>query len=83
MKKTALALAALIALPGAAFAGTSAVKANASAPTACTTTATVHAKLDCAATGSIEKTRPAAENTATGGKRLGIDVNPWSISNGM
>ncbi|MBN9242985.1 MAG: DUF680 domain-containing protein [Mesorhizobium sp.] len=82
MKKTALVLAALIALPGAAFAGTHAVKANAPAPAACATS-TTPANLDCTATGSVEKTRPAATNTATGGKKLGIDVNPWSISNGM
>ena len=82
MKKTALALAALIALPGVAFAGTHAAKTNVPAPAACTTAA-VRAHLDCTTPGSVEKARPASENTATGGKTLGIDVNPWSISNGM
>jgi len=86
MKKTALALAVLIALPGAAFAGTNAVGTQAPVPAACAT-ATVRANLDCSATGSVEKARPAADNavdnTATGGKKLGIDLNPWSISNGM
>ena len=82
MKRTALVLAALIALPGAAFAGTNAVRTDASVPAACAT-ATVRANVDCTATGSVEKARPASDNTATGGKKLGIDVNPWSISNGM
>jgi len=82
MKKTALVLAALIALPGAAFAGQTAKTDASTAPAACVAT-TVKTHLDCAATGSIEKARPAIDNTATGGKKLGIDVNPWSISNGM
>ncbi|MGN6305587.1 MAG: DUF680 domain-containing protein [Mesorhizobium sp.] len=82
MKKTALALAALIALPGAAFAGNNAVRTQVPVPAACAT-ATVRANLDCTATGSVEKARPASNNTATGGKKLGIDLNPWSISNGM
>jgi len=83
MKKTALVLAVLVALPGAAFAGTNNAAKTAAQPPAACATATVRAKLDCAATGSIEKARPAPADTATGGKRLGIDVNPWSISNGM
>jgi hypothetical protein len=82
MKKTAVALAALIALPGAAFAGNNAVTTQAPVPAACATS-TVRANLDCTATGSVEKARPASDNTATGGKKLGIDLNPWSISNGM
>jgi hypothetical protein len=79
MKKTVIALAALLALPGAALADTAA-KTQSEQPAACVT---AKSDLDCAATGSIEKVRPASDNTATGGKKLGIDVDPWSISNGM
>lgn len=81
MKKTALVLAALIALPAAAFAGEAAKTGTSPAPAACITTTKTH--LDCAATGSIDKPRPVADNTATAGKKLGVDINPWSITNGF
>lgn len=75
MKKTALALAALIALTGAAFAGETHKKAP--APAACVET-TLKAKVDCTATGSVEKGAPAdSGKAAPKGPRLGIDVNPW------
>jgi hypothetical protein len=75
MKNTALALAALLALSGSAFAG-EAAKANA-APAACAET-TLKAKLDCKATGSIEKARPHAASVKADAKpRLGIDIDPW------
>lgn len=80
MNKTALALGLLIALPGIAFAGDR-TGHEAHTPAACTATG---AKVDCAATGSIEKPRPAPKaDTATGGRKLGMDVDPWSIVNGM
>lgn len=76
MKTTALALAGLVALSGAAFAGET-VNSH-QAPATCVETAT-KAKLDCAATGSIETTHPATgQDTAeTRGPRLGIGINPW------
>ena len=82
MKKTALALAALVALSGAALAGETAKNDAGAAPAACVAT-TVRANLDCAATGSIDKAGSAAGDTATGGKKLGIDLNPWSVTNGF
>ena len=76
MKNTALALAALLALSGSAFAG-EAAKSDTAAPAACADT-TLKAALDCKATGSIEKIR---QDTASDGNhakpRLGIDINPW------
>jgi hypothetical protein len=73
MKKTALALAALVALTGAAFAGENTRKAP--APAACAET-TLKAKVDCTATGSVEKPADSGKTDAKG-PRLGIDVNPW------
>lgn len=81
MKKTALVLAALIVLPAAAFAGQAAKTATSPAPAACISTAKI--QLDCAATGSIETARPATDNTATAGKKLGVDIDPWSMTNGF
>jgi hypothetical protein len=73
MKKTALALATLVALSGAAFAGES--HKTGAAPAACAET-TLKAKIDCTATGSVEK--PADSGKADAKRpRLGIDVNPW------
>ena len=75
MKKTAFALAAIFALSGAAFAGES-PKADA-LPAACSN-ATLKTKLDCKATGSIEKSATASQADKTGAKpRLGIDIDPW------
>lgn len=75
MKKTALALATLVALSGAAFADETAK--TTSTPTACVET-TLKAKLDCTATGSVEKAYPTdSGKTDANGPRLGIDVNPW------
>jgi hypothetical protein len=73
MKKTALALATLVALSGAAFAGES-HKAGA-APAACADT-TLKAGIDCTATGSVEKPADSGKAAAKG-PRLGIDINPW------
>jgi hypothetical protein len=76
MKTTALALATLVALSGAAFAGENAKTST--APAACTQT--LKAKVDCTATGSVEKSRPADSGKADQkGPRLGIDVNPWIL----
>ncbi|TPK95764.1 DUF680 domain-containing protein [Mesorhizobium sp. B2-4-12] len=77
MKKTLLTLAAVLALSGSAFAASAAQPVK-QAPAACVDTKT-HAKLDCSATGSIEKTT----TSSTEGKspRLGIDINPWIVPN--
>lgn len=69
MKTTALALAALVALSGAAFAGET-VKTHAPATHVETT---VKGKLDYASTGSIE------QDKASNGPRLGVDVSPWIL----
>jgi len=78
MKKTLLALAAVVALSGSAFAaGTTQPVKHLPAAT-CVDTKT-NVKLDCASTGSVEK-KGAAENTAEGkGPRLGISINPWIL----
>jgi hypothetical protein len=73
MKKTALALAALVALSGAAFAGET--HKTATTPGACIET-TLKGKIDCTATGSVEKPDDSGK-AATKGPRLGIDINPW------
>ncbi|OBQ78067.1 MULTISPECIES: DUF680 domain-containing protein [unclassified Mesorhizobium] len=75
MKKTILALAAVLSLSGAACAGGSQPAKH--APAACTQTHTNQA-LDCAATGSVEKT-DAANIQTNKSPRLGIDVNPWFV----
>ncbi|RWL50170.1 MAG: DUF680 domain-containing protein [Mesorhizobium sp.] len=74
MKKTILALAAVLAFSGAAFAGASQPAKHASA--ACNQT-NANVALDCTATGSVEK----ADTTKTQPKspKLGIDVNPWFV----
>ena len=78
MKKTLLALAAVVALSGSAFAaGTTQPVKHLPAAT-CVDTKT-NVKLGCASTGSVEK-KGTAENTAEGkGPRLGISINPWIL----
>jgi hypothetical protein len=77
MKKTALALAALVALSGAAFAGET--HQTVAAPAACAETS-LKADVDCTPTGSVEKAYPAKSGKADAkGPRLGIDVNPWVL----
>ncbi|MGO4638404.1 DUF680 domain-containing protein [Mesorhizobium sp. 2RAF45] len=78
MKKTLLALAAVVALSGSVFAaGTTQPVKHLPAAT-CVDTKT-NVKLDCASTGSVEK-KGTAENTAEGkGPRLGISINPWIL----
>jgi len=78
MKKTLLALAAVVALSGSAFAaGTTQPVKHLPAAT-CVDTKT-NVKLDCASTGSVEK-KGTAENIAEGkGPRLGISINPWIV----
>lgn len=74
MKRTILALAAVLAFSGAAFAGAT---QPAKHVTACAETHS-NVKLDCTATGSVEKT-DAANTQTTKGPRLGMDVNPWFV----
>ncbi|WP_217572488.1 DUF680 domain-containing protein [Mesorhizobium sp. GbtcB19] len=73
MKKTILTLAAVLAFSGAAFAG--AAQPAKHAPAACTQ---ANVKLDCSATGSVEKADTTKSDTSKGA-RLGIDVNPWFV----
>ncbi|TIQ38568.1 MAG: DUF680 domain-containing protein [Mesorhizobium sp.] len=75
MKKTILALAAVLAFSGAAFAGASQPAKH--APAACAQTHT-NVTLDCTATGSVEKA-DASKPQTTKGPRLGMDVNPWFL----
>ncbi|TPI16988.1 DUF680 domain-containing protein [Mesorhizobium sp. B4-1-3] len=74
MKKIILALAAVLAFSGAAFAGTHQPAKH--APAACVQTNT-NVVLDCTATGSVEKAD--ANKTQTKSPRLGIDVSPWFV----
>ena len=78
MKKTILALAAVLAFSGAAFAGQN--QPGKQAPVACVETK-ANVKLDCGATGSVEKAGAATRNGSTENKdpRLGIDINPWIV----
>ncbi|TPK75494.1 DUF680 domain-containing protein [Mesorhizobium sp. B2-3-3] len=78
MKKTLLALAAVLALSGSAFAASATQPVKQAPAVTCVDTKT-HAKLDCSATGSVEKTT----TSSTKGKspRLGIDINPWIVPN--
>ncbi|KQZ97857.1 hypothetical protein ASD64_16475 [Mesorhizobium sp. Root157] len=71
MKKTALALAALLILPSGAMAAQSASKSKAKPAPACTQTTT---NLDCATTGTVERPNTAV---SAGKPKVGIDVNPW------
>ncbi|CDX11031.1 conserved exported hypothetical protein [Mesorhizobium sp. ORS 3324] len=75
MKKTILALAAVLAFSGAAFAGANQPAKH--TPAACVQTHT-NVKLDCTATGSVEKA-DATKTQSTKGPRLGMDVNPWFV----
>ncbi len=78
MKNTILALAAVLAFSGAAFAGTTQPSKQATAPSICIDTKT-NVKLDCGATGSVEKAG-STSNSGTAdskGPRLGIGTNPW------
>jgi hypothetical protein len=77
MKKTILALAAVLAFSGAAFAGQNQPGKQAPAA-ACVDT---NVKLDCGATGSVEKagTTTHKGSTENKGPRLGIDINPWIV----
>ncbi|WP_274627011.1 DUF680 domain-containing protein [Arvimicrobium flavum] len=75
MKTSAFLLAALLAIPGAAFAGDQAAKTSLPPKPA----VEQKAVLDYKATGSVVRTE---QSTATGeagrqGKKLGIDVSPW------
>ncbi|RWM86766.1 MAG: DUF680 domain-containing protein [Mesorhizobium sp.] len=77
MKKTILAIAAVLAFSGAAYAGQS--QAGKQVPaTACADTSI---KLDCGATGSVEKAGGATHKGSTENKdpRLGIDIDPWIV----
>jgi hypothetical protein len=77
MKKTILILAALLAFSGAAFADQS--QPGKQAPVAdCADTSI---KLDCGATGSVEKAGAATHKGSTESKdpRLGIDIDPWIV----
>ncbi|CCV05446.1 conserved exported hypothetical protein [Mesorhizobium metallidurans STM 2683] len=79
MKKTVLTLAAVLVFSGAAIAGSSQPAKQAPAAACIHTNANV--KLDCVATGSVEKVGGA---TKTGpvdrkGPKLGIDINPWIV----
>ncbi|TIO10447.1 DUF680 domain-containing protein [Mesorhizobium sp.] len=75
MKKTMLALAAVLAFSGAAYAGQN--QPGKQAPAAACVDASV--KLDCGATGSVEKTDTAKGSTENKGPRLGIDIDPWIV----
>ncbi|MER8439426.1 DUF680 domain-containing protein [Mesorhizobium sp. M1312] len=76
MKKITLALVAVLAFSGAAFAGQS--QPGKQAPAACADTSV---KLDCGATGSVEKAGSATRDGSTENKdpRLGIDIDPWIV----
>ncbi|WP_095084624.1 DUF680 domain-containing protein [Mesorhizobium sophorae] len=78
MKTTLLTLAAVLALSGSAFAGSTTHPVKQAPAATCVDTRT-HVKLDCAPTGSVEK-KGSTENTADGkGPRLGISINPWIV----
>jgi len=74
VKKTALALAALLALSSGAMAAQAKQPSTAKADPA-TTCAQSATKLDCSSTGSLEKAKSTAAPNE--GPRLGIAVNPW------
>lgn len=75
MKKTLFALAAVLALSGAATAAPDGRDARPAPAAACVDKAGV--KLDCGKTGSIATPKTDAAGAAKKGPRLGIDVNPW------
>lgn len=74
MKKTILTLAAVMAFSGAAFAGTS--QPSKHVPAAVCVDTKTNVKLDCSATGSVEKSDAKADSK---GPRLGIEINPWIV----
>jgi len=74
MKKTILTLAAVLAFSGAAFAGTS--QPSKHVPAAVCVDTKTNVKLDCSATGSVEKSDAKADSK---GPRLGIEINPWIV----
>lgn len=75
MKKRVLALAAVIALTGSAFAANADAAKKAQAPQC-------KATVDCTVTGSVEQTSTNTKAmTQPGQKKLGIDVNPWIFPN--
>lgn len=77
MKKTILAIAAVLAFSGVAFAGQS--QPGEQAPAAACANTDIN--LDCGATGSVEKSGSATRNGSTENKdpRLGIDIDPWIV----
>ncbi|MER8517867.1 DUF680 domain-containing protein [Mesorhizobium sp. M0644] len=75
MKKAILALAALLALSVAAFAGSN---QSGKQEVTCIDTKT-GAKLDCAPTGSLENADAAAHKAGSKGPRLGIGIDPWIV----
>ena len=78
MKKTILTLAAVLALSGSAFAANTTQPVKHVPAATCVDTKT-NVKLDCTATGSLEK-KAATENTVDSkGPRLGISINPWIV----
>lgn len=78
MKKTILTLAALLAFSGAAFAGSQPAK---QAPVAACIHTKANVKLDCVATGSVEKAGAATKTGSVDreGQKRGIYVNPWIV----
>lgn len=74
MKKAILTLAAVLAFSGAAFAGTS--QPSKHVPAAVCVDTKTNVKLDCSATGSVEKSDAKADSK---GPRLGIEINPWIV----
>lgn len=77
MRRTTVALVAVLASASAAFAG-SAHTPKTQAPAVACIDAKTGVKLDCGSTGSLQK---ATDTSAATGKgpRLGIDVNPWFV----
>jgi hypothetical protein len=77
MKKAIFALVAVLAFSGAAFAGQS--QPGKQAPAAACADTSI--KLDCGATGSVEKTGKATHKGSAENKdpRLGIDIDPWIV----
>lgn len=73
MNKTLLALATVLALSGSAFAANN-THSTKQAPAATCVDTTTNAKLDCAVTGSVEKSDVKAKSL-----RLGIEINPWIV----
>ena len=76
MKKTILTLAAVLALSGSAFAASATQPIKQAPVAAACVDARTHAKLDCSATGSIEKTTGSTDGK---GPKIGIDINPWIV----